>query len=61
MQMRLTFPREYMVVSPQESAGGIMNYQHADVIENSSPTVFKSPIPNPVPKKFRIGYPGYGQ
>lgn len=47
-------------VSP-ELTGEVMNYQHANVVEGSSPTVFGSPEPNPVPKSKRIGGPDYGQ
>jgi hypothetical protein len=44
-----------------ELTGDILNYQHANVIESGSQTVFKPTAPNPVPKPKRIGGPGYGK
>lgn len=43
-----------------EMTGSTMNFQHVNVTEGSSPTLFGPPEPNPVPKSNRIGGPGYG-
>jgi hypothetical protein len=49
------------VTPAPEMTGNVMNYQHANVVEGSAPTVFDSTIPNPVPKRNRIGGPNYGK
>jgi RHS repeat-associated protein len=49
------------VTPAPEMTGDTMNYQHANVVEGDTPTVFGPPIPNPVSKPNRIGGPKYGK
>lgn len=44
---------------PETAGNGIINPQHAHVVEGIGASSFGAPEPNPIPKRRRIGGPEY--
>src|SRR5438552_3329439 len=43
-----------VVVKPEPTRSGGINFRHVDIMEGSGVSTFSEPFPNPVPKELRI-------